>query len=506
MMPRFRRFAAAIVLVAVLGAPAAAQTPPRPPGGPPAAPQPPSPALTVPSPAAAATPAAGPPGPGASPGAVASPGATASPGGTGPAGGATGTRGALTPTSGGLTAKTEAPKRPLVFANLSLADAETNALAASPDIAGADARLAQSRAALAAARAGIAPSLVSSYAQVPQGNPPGPNIISRQLTTGLQLTLGDFLALGPAAREAAYSLSASEADRGAAVALERIKIVGLYFDALKARAVANARRDALGLATSQYRAAQIRARAGDAPQLDVLRADVAVARATADIETATAADANATEALRVETGSAPGVLDATQATDLPSIVTRLTDPAVAIARARSMRPELRSAALATSAARAAVRTARLAGFPTVSVTGGYLFGTDSGVPINAPSISAQLTIPFSTAYRNRVALAAARVVESQAKAAGVERQITLDVAASARTLGASQRAAVATSRARQSAEAERRATELGYRNGASSSLEVTTARATYSQTVIDELTARYDLEKARATLDIGVGN
>ena len=122
------------------------------------------------------------------------------------------------------------------------------------------------------------------------------------------------------------------------------------------------------------------------------------------------------------------------------------------------------------------------------------------------SINAQFTLPLSGANRYRIAIAAAKVTEVQAKAIGVDRQIALDVAASARTLGASERAALATTRARQSADAERRALELGYRNGASSSLELESARASYAQTVLDELAARYDVEKARATLAIEVGS
>ncbi|GAC1493629.1 MAG: hypothetical protein NVS1B2_08870 [Vulcanimicrobiaceae bacterium] len=316
-----------------------------------------------------------------------------------------------------MTARPVTPS--IVFTALSLAEAQRRAVAASPDLAVATARLAQSRSALAAARSGITPSLVLTYAQVPQGNPPGPTITSRQLTTGLQLNVGDFVAYAPAVREAAYTLAASEADRGAALATERVKVVGLYFDALKARAVAAARRDALLLANAQFRAARIRARAGDAPQLDVLRADVAVAKATADVETANAADANATEALRIETAAGPGTLDATKETELPGIETQLTDPSLAIARARAMRPEIRSATLAIDAARAAVNAARALGFPTITVSGGYLVGTDSGVPINAPTLNAQVTVPFSSANRNRIAVAAAKVIESQAKAATI---------------------------------------------------------------------------------------
>jgi len=307
-------------------------------------------------------------------------------------------------------------------------------------------------------------------------------------------------------REAAFTLAATEADRGAALATERKKVVGLYYDALKARAVASARRDALALATSQYHAAQLRARAGDAPQLDVLRADVAVAKATADLELATAADTNATEALRSETAAGDTALVATTESPFTAPESHLTDPTIAVARARAMRLELRATKLAIDAARAATRSARAADFPILTVSGGYLVGTDGGVPVNAPSINAQFTLPLSGANRYRIAIAAAKVTEVQAKAIGVDRQIALDVAASARTLGASERAALATTRARQSADAERRALELGYRNGASSSLELESARASYAQTVLDELAARYDVEKARATLAIEVGS
>lgn len=397
------------------------------------------------------------------------------------------------------------PPRTLAFARLTIADAESAALTTSPDVAGALARLAQSQAALAAARAAVAPSLTATYVQTPQGNPPGPNITSRQLTTGLQVSLADLFAYGATVREAAFNASAAQFDESAAEAAERVKVVGLYFDALKARAVAAARRDALDSARAQREAARARASAGDAPQLDVIRADVALARAEADLEAATAADLNATEALAVETNVPVAALDATEAADLPAVAPALLDPDAAVALARTARPEIASARRTADAAAAAVRGARAAALPPITVTGGYLVGTDSGVPVNAPAVNAQITLPLSNAGGQRVSLAQARALEAQSKARSVERQIALDVAASSRTLGAAQRAAAADTRARQSAETELHAVELGYRSGASSSLEVTSARSTYAQTVVDELSALYDLEKARATLKIELG-
>jgi CzcA family heavy metal efflux pump len=402
-----------------------------------------------------------------------------------------------------VRAQTPAPA--YVFTNLSLADAVRAAVAASPDVSAARARLDQSRYALAAARSGAAPSFVSNYAQVPQGNPPGPNITSRLVTTGLQWTVGDFLGFASATREAALTFAASQADEATAENLEKVKLIGLYFDALKAQFVANARRNALALAVAVRDGAAVRAKAGDVPQLDVIRADVGVAKAQADLEGAAAMQENANEALVVETGFSAQALAAVTAAPLPVVNPALLDPHTVTSLAAKLRPEIVSANLMADAAQAAVSSAKAAGFPALTVTGGYATGTDSGVPVNAPSINANLTLPLGPAPHDRIAIAAAKATEARAKAASIERQILLDVAASARTLGASQRSAAASTRARQSAEAELTATEVGYRNGASSSLELTSARSGYTQAVIDELSARYDLEKARATLDVEVG-
>ncbi len=431
------------------------------------------------------------------------------PGGSTPAGASPspGLSSGASRTGGKLTAFHEVRtlRRPLVFAALTAASAENAALALSPDVAGARSRLLQSQYVLAGARSGIAPSFIANYVQAPQGNPPGPNIISRQVTTGIQLTIGDFLAYSPAVREAAFGYAAAQADLAAAVITERVKVVGFYFDALKARAVAFARRDALTLATAQLRAAQVRANSGDVPQLDVVRAEVAAAKATADAETSTAGDLNALEALAIETTTPAKTLAVTTPTEFVAIDPKFTDPETVVALARARRPELISARLAASGARSAIRSAQAAGFPLLTVSGGYLVGTDSGVPINAPTINAQLTVPLGTVNRNKVRVAEARAFEAQTKAGAIERQVTLDVASSARTLGASGRAAVATTRARQAAETELRATQIGYQTGASSSFEVAFARQSYSQAVVDELSALYDLEKARATLDIQLG-
>ena len=266
----------------------------------------------------------------------------------------------LVPRSAG--AQTPEAASIVVFSTLSAADAQRDALAVSPDVAAARARLEQSRYTYLAARGSIAPALVANYAQVPQGNPPGPNIISRIVSAQLQWTLGDFLAFGSATQEAALALSSTQADFDAAQTAERVKVIGLYYDALKARGVADARRSALTLATAQRDAASARATAGDAPQLDVVRADVAVGRAEADLEAAVAADQNAADALRVETGIPETALVPTTPNAPTAVNVALTNPAAVVELARHQRPEIASAQLTARAADAAVRSARAAGF------------------------------------------------------------------------------------------------------------------------------------------------
>jgi len=391
----------------------------------------------------------------------------------------------------------------IAFAGFSPERAQTAAVGASPDVAGARARVEQNAAQLAVSRDLLFPSFAANYAQVPQGNPPGPQIISRLVTVGLQTTITDFLAYGQSVRAGVLALTAARADADVAVRGERIKTIGLYYDALKARAIAEARDRALALAVTSRDAAQTRLRAGDAPRLDLLRAEVAVSRATADAEAAHAADANATEALRIETALPPDVpLQPANVSDPPPAP---LDAAAATTTALGARAEIASALASFNAAQATRLASLRSGFPGIIVTAGETTGTDSGVSVGAPSITAQLTLPIGPVSHDRVRIEEGRIAEAQARLASARRTVALEVSAAARTSDALQRAAIAAARARTEAQAELTATELGYRNGATSSLELATARDTYTQALVAELSARYDAAKAAASFGLQIG-
>jgi outer membrane protein TolC len=397
-----------------------------------------------------------------------------------------------------------APATPFAFAGLSLDDAERTAVATSPDVNAANAVVIENSAALRAVRSALGPQLVGGYTSSPQaGTTPNTTILSQITTVGVQTTIGDIAAYSPLVAAALANLRNAQSGQETVMRGERLKVIGLYYDALKARAVRDARESALSLANEQLRAAQIRNNAGDAPKLDVVRASVAVAKSTALAELARVADVNATEALRVETGAPETAFTAT-APAAPPVAPALA-PEAAVARALLLRPEIAAAQHTTNAAVASARAARRAQLPALTVGAGYATGVDSGQHVQSPTVNVQMNLPLSGSARAHVDQADAIVAEDQAKAAATVRAIDLEVSAAARSLAATQRATAATTEARRQAQAEFAATQLGYRNGASSSLELSTARDVYDQSVVDELSALYDEARASATLSLEVG-
>ncbi len=399
------------------------------------------------------------------------------------------------------------PALPMSFAGLSLQQAETAGIAASPDVAAARARLEGARAALSATAFGALPSGFGSFTEAPQSAAPLPGTIAAHQTTfGVQANLNDLLfGFAPAVRQAAASVRSAQADESAAERTERIAAARAYFAALKAAAVMTARADALALAQSEQRAAQTRFRSGDVGRVDVVRAEVAVARASADFENARADDANARDALRVETGASDADLAATAPGALPTIPALAQDPAAASAAALRLRPEVAAAQNAVDASIGALHAAYAGVVGPITVSSGFATGVDSGQRVAGSAVSAQVTVPLPLSSAARVSQAQAGVSEAKAHLAAIQRRVALETAAAARTLVAADRAAAATQRARDAARQALDAIELGYRSGASSGLDVFQARSTYVQAQVDELSAFYDEATAAAVFDVEAG-
>lgn len=390
------------------------------------------------------------------------------------------------------------------FAKLSLAQAEADALAASPTVAAARDVRREAQAAFQQARAAFGPALTASYSAAPQANAANTGTMEQQLTTvGAQVTLGDLLAYSPALAQANSALLAARFQLHTAELTERTTVVGLYYDALQAHATLRARNDALALAQSQERAATIRFKAGDVPRVDVVRADVAVAQAQASLATAQSDEMNAEEALAVETGIAVPQLH-TQTTAGASLAL-LPAPQTAVARALAGRPEVAAAEANVAAERAAVRAAERMALPIFTLSGGYQTGNDTNVHIAAPTLNATLTYPLGNPNRYRAQAERARLAQAQAQLAQTERSITLAVAAAARNYQAQGAAVTATQRALAESRRELHAEQIGYRSGAVSSLDVENARSTYVQALLNAIAAAYARAKAAAQLQLLTG-
>lgn len=389
------------------------------------------------------------------------------------------------------------------FKSMPLATALQDAVTISPDVAQARARVSENEALLAAARGSAAPSLQASYAAAPQGGNANNTIEQSLMTIGGAVTLGDYLSYLPAVRQAQFTLAGAQYDLLDAQRTEREKTIGLYYNALTSAATQNLRAQDLATAQSDLRAAQLRFRAGAVPRLDVVRAQVAVANARASVDAAQVDLANAENALAVETGVPQQQLAMFETA--PVAAPAPADPQTAVKRALAQRSDLISARKAVQAEEAAVRVTQRGALPTVSVNGGYTRGYDSGVLVSGPSANVTVSVPVSHAAASRVAAERARLSQTQYKEKSLERSIAVAVSAAARTYEESVRAVDSARKARIAAEQEVRATQIGYRNGASSSLDVADARRTYVQAALAEVTAVYARAQAAATLQEEMG-
>ncbi len=392
---------------------------------------------------------------------------------------------------------------PREFSQLPLSTALQKATVTSPDVAQARERVNENAALLAAARAGASPAVIANYVGGPQGGANDTTVRQSLTTVGAQVVLGDYFAYSPLVRQAAFTLTSAQyglidAQRG-----ERVKVIGLYFAALKAAATLDLRAQELNSSNRDLRAAQLRYRAGDAPRLDVVRGEVALATAQANLDAARVDVANAENALAVETGLSLQAFTHVRTASDPAPVT--VDAQRAVQRALAQRSDLAAAQLVVRGEEAAVQAAARGVLPLVTLQAGYTRGIDSGVNVSGPSVNATVALPISHAARDRTAAERARLAQAQYKADAIQKQITVDVAAAARTYEESIRATVAATQARTAAEQELRATEIGYRSGASSSLDVTDARRTYLQAALNELAAVYARAQAAATLQEEMG-
>lgn len=389
------------------------------------------------------------------------------------------------------------------FSALTLAAAEKRSVDRDVGVAQAQAAVMQRAADLHVARVAAFPHLTGSYGLSPQagsGTQSASSVEQHLLGVGAGISLNDILANSDEVRSAASELLAAQRDADSAELQAREHAVQLYYDALSSVALENFRSSEFAATQRDLRAARIRARSGESPQLDVMRATVAVEQARADLASARAQRVDAIEALASATGIA--------APDLARVVVApaqvLTAPGVdaAVARALLLRPEITSLLATIDARRADLGIARQSALPAITANGGYQGGADSGQEVHGPAVSVSVDLPIASPAGARTQIAQAQLNAAQSQLVGEQRTISLEVAAAVRDARASDDSARAAEAARNEAAHALAAVELGYREGAVSSLDVADARRTFVQASVNALVAEYAREQSYAILEV----
>jgi cobalt-zinc-cadmium efflux system outer membrane protein len=355
----------------------------------------------------------------------------------------------------------------------------------------------------AAQRSG-GPSLTASQTNAPQGGPGGATVEQSLTTLGGAYTFTDAYQHGPAVAQARAALRVAESDVADAQRKERVRTIDLYYDALRALADVQAQRLFVAGARRDEDAARIRFRAGDAPRLDVVRAQVDLSRASAALDAAGTGADNALDALSSETGIERTRFETVVPVALEPLPS--ADGATLVQTALARRTDVRSARDAVAVAQSAVTVAERSGAPAVTVSAGYTQGVDAGEFVRGPSAVVQVGLPLGHPSGAAADAERRRVEQAQLRVAQLERDVRLEVATALRSALASARAVRSALDAQRAADDELRAVETGYANGASSSLDVAEARRVADQATVDTIEARYAQGRANAQLFEVIGS
>jgi multidrug efflux system outer membrane protein len=388
-----------------------------------------------------------------------------------------------------------------VFAALSPRDAQTRAVAYDSDVRAAIATEREREASLQTARGMAVPHFVGDFSMQPQAGPGDAATVEQRLVSvGAGIDVTELFAASSGVRVAAADLLASQRDvEGAALAAKRT-VLKLYFAALQSISIAQLQARSVIDAQRDLSVAKLRERTGDAPLLDVTRASVSLAQAQSAAFRAEADRADAIDALANATRTPAHELSALA--ESPDVAPPLPSAEAAVAKALADRPELDSLLRSAQARDAAIRVARNASLPAATLQAGYATGVDTGIHVGGAQVAAHVDVPLANSASAQVAAAQARADAAYAAMDAERRQITLEVTSAVRDAAADDLAAGAADRARAQAARALSGVELGYREGASSSVDVVEARRTYLQASLDALSAYY--QRAAAYWDVEI--
>lgn len=278
-----------------------------------------------------------------------------------------------------------------------------------------------------------------------------------------------------------------------------------FFDVLRARTIAAARRETVRQRESLLRQASAFYEAGIRARIDVVRAEASLYQAQAELLAAE----NDLFVARIALLNQMGV-------DGPPDFELVEEPAPAsppgaledwLREAQEKRPDLSAARERARAARNAVRAARAGYAPLLTAAGSYGFAASDFPLERAYSLSLQMSVPLFSGFSTREQIAEALAEEAAAALAVVDlaRQVRLEVEKAALRV----REAAARIEARKkehAASAENlRLAAARYEAGAGDIIEMIDAQAQMARSDTDTADARFDHAVAVAELLRAVG-
>lgn len=301
--------------------------------------------------------------------------------------------------------------------------------------------------------------------------------------------------------EADAQADAAEASYAGAVRTQTNAVIAAYFDLLKKESQLSDAQLAFGDAQRQQDEAEKRNKAGDVPDLDVIRAEVPVASAQAAVAEAASAVDIARETLNAAIGrpiSTPVDVVAT-AEEAPTSLTqedverRAVDNSADVTAARST----------LSAEQSAYEAAKLWREPQIALTASDARSGDVTALSRQDMIAASITVPLSDG-----GLASGQRREAEAAITQAKAQVDASTLSTQAAAASAYHNAVTT---RQVAETVKTALDLaqtaydktmrGYQNGLFPLTDLLSAQAALAQTRGAYTEALYDAGAAQATLD-----
>lgn len=388
---------------------------------------------------------------------------------------------------------------------LNLQSAESQAIAQNPTARAASQTLLQALAKVDQAKAqqrtqiSFSSAASTSSADVIQGPPDHESFQTLQNTLSIPLPLGlrPRLAVSQAERQA----DAARAQFDAARITLLTQVDTAYYDLLRKQALLALADQTLAEAERALSDVQKRNKAGDVPELDVLRAQVPVSAARAaraQAENAAVVARQALSALLSRDLDAPLTLEETT----PTLVSEGHTEAEVRTLAEKYSPDVRAAEATVTANEEGLKSTRLWREPALSLDLSDARSNDKTGFSRLSTIQATVTIPLTDGGLARGQTREAEAALAQAKAqleASRSAAITAAGAAylNARSAGAQ---SAATAAATQNAQVVYEKTLRGYQQGLFPLSDVLNAQSALAQARIAEAQARYDRAAAESTL------